>query len=153
MITQILQRYDSFQIAELDDDMVGMCKAFTDWLIELSDQLGQENIPSVEPPDAFYKLNPHQPKMELRRNYRRFLSFAVRRQDESLSISEKLTNIYIAVIAGMYIFHMPVDKMIERSKTLKELSREDAKKMLLEDKMSPNWLKEPSGKDFSAIML
>jgi hypothetical protein len=28
-----------------------------------------------------------------------------------------------------------------------------AEKVLLDDSMSPNWLKEPSGKDFTAIML
>jgi hypothetical protein len=33
------------------------------------------------------------------------------------------------------------------------IDRETAKEALLNDNMSPNWLKEPSGKDFTAIML
>lgn len=153
MIDEILDRYNNLQIAELDDDMIGMCKAFVDFLIELRDRIGEDNIPQAEAPDNFYKLSPHQPKMELRKNYRKFLSFAVRRQEEDLDLSTKLINIYVAVLAGVYLFHMPVDKMIERSKTMKEMTREEAKKMLLDDKMSENWIKEPSGKDFTAIML
>jgi hypothetical protein len=57
------------------------------------------------------------------------------------------------VLMATYIYHMPTEKMVEASLQDKEFTREESKEMLLADNMSPNWLKEPSGKDFTAIML
>jgi hypothetical protein len=48
---------------------------------------------------------------------------------------------------------MPTEKMVVRSKEPTEITREESQEMLLNDNMSPNWLKEPSGKDFTATML
>ena len=48
---------------------------------------------------------------------------------------------------------MPSEKMAALSLSNEEFTRDMAQALLLEDNMSPNWLKDPSGKDFTAIML
>lgn len=150
MKEHIVKAFDDFQIADLDDDMVGMCKALVDWLHLLRSELGNE-IPSLEPPDRFYKLHPHQPRMELRKNLRNMLAYAVKGQVEE-DDSVKLKNIFVAVVVATYIYHMPTQRMLDVSLQHK-ISREEAEEILLSDDMSPNWIKEPSGKDFTAIML
>lgn len=148
----ILQRYDNIQIADLDDDIIGLCKAFIEFLQEVRALVPNAEYPNPSPPEKFYKLSPHFPKMEQRKNYRKFLSYAVRRQQEE-NENVKLLNMYAGVLAGMYIYHMPVEEMIKLSELSEEISRKQIETILLDDKMSPNWIKEPSGKDFSAIML
>lgn len=151
MNEKIVQCFNNFQIADLDDDMVGMCKAIVDWMVEIRTQIDPSKLPAPDQPFNFYKMDPHQPKMELRKNYRKLLAHAVKYQKET-DEEIKLINIYVSVQAGMYLYHMPVQKMIELSE-VGETTREVAKETLLADNMSPNWLKEPSGKDFTAIML
>jgi hypothetical protein len=46
---------------------------------------------------------------------------------------------------------MPSQVMYDIALSDKEFTREDSKQLLLDDTMSPNWLKEPSGRDFTAI--
>lgn len=65
----------------------------------------------------------------------------------------KIINIYVVTLAASYIYHMPTDKMVALALDKGEFTRDKAQVLLLEDNMSPNWLKEPSGKDFTAIML
>ena len=152
MTENIIKAFDAFQIADLDDDMVGMGKALVDWIKVLRAEIPNEEFPQIEPPENFYKLDPHQPRMELRKNLRKMLAHAVKYQEET-DFATKVKNIYVAILAGTYIYHMPTEKIVEASLGSSEFTREDSSKMLLEDNMSPNWLKEPSGKDFSAIML
>ena len=153
MNEKILQCFDTFQITDLDDDMIGMCQSFVDFMKEIRRQIPNEEFPEAEPPHNFYKLQPHQPKMELRKNYRKMLAYSVKHQQES-NETIKLLNLYVALLAGTYLYHMPTVKMVEESKELNnDFTREDSEKMLLDDDMSPNWIKEPSGKDFTAIML
>jgi len=151
MNEKILDLYNKFQIADLDDDMVGMCKALVDWMAEIEQQVDPYKLPAPEAPENFYKLDPHQPKMELRKNYRKILAYAVRYQKETEE-EIKLINLYVTIQAGMYLYFMPAEKMYAVSRG-GEITREVAKELLLADNMSPNWLKEPSGKDFTAIML
>jgi hypothetical protein len=151
MNEKIIQAFDTFQIADLDDDMVGMCKALVDWMVEIRSQIDPSLLPVAEAPFNFYKMDPHQPKMELRKNYRKMLAHAVKYQKEE-DEEVKLINIYVTILAGTYLYHMPTEKMVEQS-TTGIIDRETAKEILLSDNMSPNWLKEPSGKDFTAIML
>jgi len=148
----IKKSFDNFQIADLDDDMVGMCKSLVDWIKLLRKKIDLENIPLVEPPVSFFKLNPHQPKMEIRKNLRKFLAYVVYKQPES-NLQLKMQNLYVAVIAATYVYHMPTEKMVEASLSKVRFTRDNAKEMLLNDNMSSNWLKEPSGRDFTAIML
>ena len=151
MNEKIIQLFNNLQIADLDDDMIGICKAFVDFMAEIKNIVGEDNLPVTEKPNNFYKLQPHLPRMELRTNYRKFLGYAVKRQEED-DEQVKLINIHVALQAGMCVYHMPVEKMIELSNQ-GELTRELALETLLNDDMSPNWIKEPSGRDFSAIML
>jgi hypothetical protein len=151
MNDNIIKAFNDFQIADLDDDMVGMCKSLVDWMIEIERQVGSSKLPEPEAPYNFYKMHPHQPRMEIRKNYRKFLAHAVKHQKEDEE--SKMINLYVAIQVGAYLYHMPTEKMIVRSKQSKEMTREESQKMLLNDNMSPNWLKEPSGKDFTAIML
>lgn len=152
MKENIIKAFDQFQIAELDHDMIGICKSFVDWLKLLRQQI-VGSIPTNEPPNNFYKLDPHLPRMELRDNVRRFLAVATKGQNKDIEIDIQLQNLYVAVLAATYAYHMPTDKIIEASDQDKEVSRKECEEMLLANNMSPNWIKEPSGKDFSAIML
>lgn len=151
MNERIIECFDNFQIADLDDDMVGMCKAFVDWMVEIRQQVDETKLPKPEPPSKFHKLDPHQPRMEMRKNYRKACAHAVKYQQEK-NTEIQLINIYVTILAGLYIYHMPVEKMVELSQS-SSIDRDVAKETLLEDNMSPNWLKEPSGRDFTAIML
>jgi hypothetical protein len=146
-----IECFNNFQIADLDDDMVGMCKAMVDWMVEIRSQVDPSSLPAPEAPFNFYKMDPHQPKMELRKNYRKLLAHACKYQTEE-DEETKLLNIYVTILAGTYIYHMPVEKMVELSAS-GTIDRDTSKDILLNDNMSPNWLKEPSGKDFTAIML
>ena len=152
MNESIIKAFNDFQIADLDNDMVGMCKAMVDWVKVLRAEIPDEEFPAIEPPEKFYKMDPHQPRMELRKNLRKMLAHSVKYQSEE-DIVTKIKNVYVAVLAATYIYHMPTEKMVEVSKNPNEFTRNDAEKLLLEDNMSPNWLQEPSGKDFTAIML
>ena len=147
----IIEAFNNFQIADLDDDMVGMCKAFVDWIQVIRQELGEDTLPEFEPLENFYKLDPHQPRMELRKNLRSSLNFAVKHQQEE-DYNIKLKNLFMVIVSGTYIYHMPTFELIKAGKEDKEFTREDSKAMLLADNMSPNWLKEPSGRDFTAIM-
>ena len=152
MNENIIKAFNDFQIADLDDDMVGMYKALVDWIKVLRVEAPQVTFPDAEVPEKFYKMDPHQPKMELRKNMRKMMSHAVKYQEEG-DTETKIINIYIVILAATYIYHMPTDKMIAAAIDNKEFTRDKAQALLLEDNMSPNWLKDPSGKDFTAIML
>lgn len=147
----IIEAFNNFQIADLDDDMVGMCKALVDWIRVIRQELGEDTLPDVEPLENFYKLDPHQPRMELRKNLRSSFGYVVKHQKEE-DYHTKLKNLYMVVVTATYIYHMPTFEIIKAGKEDKEFTREDSKDMLLADNMSPNWLKEPSGRDFTAIM-
>lgn len=152
MKESVINAFNAFQIADLDDDMVGICKAYVDLIQTLRNELSGEELPEPGVLENFYKLDPHLPRMELRRSYRDSLGYAVKRQEDE-DINIVLKNIFIAVIAGTYAYHMPTEKIIEAGLQDKEFSRDEIKDILLADNMSPNWIKEPSGKDFTAIMI
>ena len=153
MNEKIIKCFDTFQITDLDDDMIGMCQSFVDFMKEIRRQIPDEEFPKAEAPHNFYKLQPHQPKMELRKNYRKMLAYSVKHQQET-DETIKLLNLYVALLVGTYLYHMPSEKITEASKQLDYVfTRSDSEKMLLDDDMSPNWIKEPSEKDFTAIML
>lgn len=152
MNRDILDAFDAFQVADLDDDMVGMCKALVDWMKVIRAQVPVKLLPEAEPPERFYKLNPHQPKMELRKSLRKMMAHACKYQEEEDELIRTL-NVYVVVLAATYLYHMPTEQLVKASESDSEFTREMAQAMLLDDSMSPNWLKEPSGKDFTAIML
>jgi hypothetical protein len=152
MRQNILDAFVTFQITDLDDDMVGMCKALVDWMKVIRAEFPDESLPAATPPDRFYKMNPHQPKMELRKNLRKMMAHACKYQqdpDETVQI----LNVYVVILAATYLYHMPTEQMVDAAKQSSVFTRDAAQQMLLDDEMSPNWLKEPSGKDFTAIML
>jgi len=152
MNKDILDSFDTFQVTDLDDDMAGMCKALVDWMKLIRTLVPANLLPAAEPPERFYKLNPHQPKMELRKNLRKMMAHACKYQEEEDELI-KVMNVYVVVLAAIYMYHMPADHLVKASESDSEFTREMAEKVLLDDSMSPNWLKEPSGKDFTAIML
>lgn len=152
MNDNIIAAFNNFQIADLDDDMIGMYKALVDWLRVIRSELPNGEFPDEKAPDNYYKLDPHQPRMELRINTRKFLAYATKFQEET-DEEIKLINLYTAVLATAYIYHMPAKKLEEDGKSTGEYTRAEAEKRLLTDNMSPNWIKEPSLRDFTAIML
>lgn len=151
-MNNILEAFNRFQIADLDDDMVGMCVELVNWLKVCRSNFPNNNFSQPVTPETFYKLDPHQPRMELRKNLRKMMAHAVKYQKEDDELT-KTQNIFTVVLTATYIYHMPTDKMFEASLSSSEFTRDLAKEMLLNDNMSPNWLKEPSERDFSAIML
>ena len=153
MNDNIIKAFNDFQIADLDDDMVGMCKTLVDWMKVLRAETPQSIFPDAVAPPGFFKLDPHQPKMELRKTLRKMLSHAVKYQDDDIDNDTKIINIYVVILAATYIYHMPSVKMAALSLSKDEFTRDAAKEVLLNDDMSPNWLKDPSGRDFTAIML
>jgi lipid II:glycine glycyltransferase (peptidoglycan interpeptide bridge formation enzyme) len=80
------------------------------------------------------------------------MAHACKYQEEEDELIRTL-NVYVVVLAATYLYHMPTEQLVKASESDSEFTREMAQAMLLEDSMSPNWLKEPSGKDFTAIML
>jgi hypothetical protein len=152
MNDNIIKAFNDFQIADLDDDMVGMCKSLVDWMKVLRAEAPQVTFPVTEAPANFYKLDPHQPRMELRKNMRKMMAHAIKYQSD-VDDETKINNIYVVTLAASFIYHMPTDKMVAAALDNEEFTRDKAQVLLLENNMSPNWLKEPSGRDFSAIML
>lgn len=152
MNENIISCLKAFQYADYDDDLIGICKSIVDFLKEIRRQIPNEDFPDDEKPTNFYKLEPHHPRTDLRQNFRDLIRYTVHKQ-EDLDDTIKLLNIYIGLLAGIYVYHMPADKMIQEGKKIdKEFTRKEAMLMLLEDNMSPNWIKEPSGRDFSIFM-
>jgi hypothetical protein len=149
----IIDQFINFQQAHCDNDLIGMCKSTIEWLSIISSEIPEDELPITEAPKNFYKLDPHFPYIKLRSNTVEMLAHFTRYNSEN-NLSIKLKSLYVAVVAMTYVFHMPTEKILEASKTFqREFSREQAKEILLADNMSPNWIKEPSGTDFSSIML
>jgi hypothetical protein len=151
MNESILKAHDAFQITEFDDDMVGICMSLINLMAEVRKLVDTDKIPALEEPTKFYKLDPHLPRVDLRTSYRKMCAYAVKHQDED-DEEIKLINIYVAAMTGLYIYHMPAEKMVELA-AAGTVDREVAKQTLLDGDMSPNWLKEPSGNDYSVFML
>lgn len=152
MKESVINSYNKFQIADFDNDLVGMCKAMVDWIQVIRKELDGDSLPETEPLENFYKLDPHHPRYELRKNLRKFLLYAVKQQEET-DLNIKLKNIYVAIVSATYVYHMPSDLIIKAGMEDKEFTREDSRTMLLNDNMSPNWLKEPSDTDYTEILL
>lgn len=141
MNQNILDAFDNYQIADLNYDVVGICKSLIDWLKILNVELDKDTMFDLEKPENFFKLDPHIPRSDLRTNTRQFLALATKNQKENVEYIKKIKNLYVSVVAAAYVYHLPTDKIIEMSKKNVEYSREDVQKMLLEDNMSPNWIK------------
>lgn len=154
MKDQIINTCNNFLIADLDNDMVGMCKALVDFLKLLRSHIPEDEIPEILTPFNFYKLDPHLPRMEVRVNCREFLATTVKysNYDEKDGI-QKLKNLFVLVNTITYFYHMPSEKILELSKNAEIFTRDDSQKILLDDNMSPNWLKEPSCQDFSMCLI
>lgn len=152
MNEKIISCYNNFQIADFDDDMVGICKAIVDFIKTLRNEIRGEDFEKQDPLNNYHKLDPHLPRLDLRWNIRSGLSVTVKAEVD-LEYDIKVRNLYVILLSILYFYHISVDKVIEASLKNEEFTREDSKKLLLSDNMSPNWLKEPSGKDFSGVML
>jgi hypothetical protein len=151
MNESIVKAFDEFQIAELDDDMVGIATTLINCISEVRKHVDPALLPPNEAPTNFYKLDPHLPRLPLRDGYRKMCAYAVKKQEE-VDDETKLINVYVALLTGFYIYHMPADKMVELA-AAGPVDRNTAKQALLDDNMSENWIKEPSGIDFKAFML
>ena len=53
MNENIIKAFNDFQIADLDDDMVGMCKALVDWMKVLRAEASQATFPNAQAPKNF----------------------------------------------------------------------------------------------------
>lgn len=155
MNEKIKAAYDSFQIADFDNDMIGILKSLVDFIKVLRHEIPNYTLPEENtPPNFFIKLEPHLPRMDLRVNIRTGLEGVMKlKYEDTVDYVTHIKNIYVVILAIAYFYHMPIDKMIEESKKIEEFTREQSKNILLEDKMSPNWVQEPSGRDYSGIMV
>jgi hypothetical protein len=144
--------YVDFQIADHDDDLIEICVRAVNILKwgfqEALD--GDFNPAQNEWPHRFFKLQPHFPSMKNRKACRNALDYAMKLEEEH---EVKVVNIMTTIIAITYVYHLPTAGLYEAAKNNIEFGRKEAEQMLLEDKMSSNWIKEPSNRDFSAIIL
>lgn len=139
----------TFQIRDFDDDIVGICQSLVCWMREINRQALEHGYELSKPvtPEKFFKMQPHFPKMQYRKNLRKIIVMALREEGNEIC----LKNLFTALLAATYVYHMPSVKMYELAMNDLEFTRDDSKKLLLDDTMSPNWLKEPSNRDFSAL--
>lgn len=139
----------TFQITDFDDDIVGICHSLVHWMREVNRQAQEHGyeISKPETPERFFKMQPHFPSMKYRKNLRIVIAMALREEDDEVCIR----NLFTSLLAATYIYHMPSEKMYNIALSDVEFNREDSKTLLLDDTMSPNWLKEPSDRDFSAL--
>lgn len=146
---KLIEDHNNFQFTDFDDDLVGMCHNLVHWMRAVSKQAQEHNLalPMPETPDKFFKMQPHFPKMQYRKNLRKVIVMALREENDEVC----LINLFTALLAATYIYHMPSEKMYEIALSDAEFNREDSKNLLLDDTMSPNWLKEPSDRDFTAL--
>lgn len=146
---KLKEDHNNFQFTDFDDDIVGMCHRLVHWMREVNNQAqahGYE-LSKPETPEKFFKMQPHFPKMQYRKNLRKVIVMALREDSDEVC----LKNLFTALLAATHIYHMPSEKMYEIALSDVEFTREDSKKLLLDDTMSPNWLKEPSDRDFTAL--
>jgi hypothetical protein len=146
---KLKEMHVNWQITDFDDDIVGICYELVHWMREVNKQAQALNaqLSPPEDPEKFFKLQPHFPKMQYRKNLRKVIVMALREEDDSLCLS----NLFTSLLAAAYVYHMPSQAMYELALNDKEFTREDSKQLLLDDTMSTNWLKEPSGRDFTAL--
>jgi hypothetical protein len=141
----------SFQDADFDDDLVSLGKSLIDimrWCHGEAKSAGFELSPT-EVPERFHKMQPHFPAMKYRKAARPALAEACKIEDPELRVH----NVHVVALAICYIYHLPVDVLRTLAETEEDTPREKVKQVLLDDDMSPNWLKDPSGRDFSALHL
>lgn len=142
---------NAFLVAELDNDIIGICKSIVDFMQEIRKLVDPENLETPEDPKDFFKIDPHLPRNELRERFRNTLKFLVLTED--MDEQTRLLNLYVFLLAASYFYNFPIKEMINRSEDYSFFFRNESLEMLLNDKMSPNWITEPSGKDFSKYLI
>jgi hypothetical protein len=140
-----------FQDTDYDDDIIGIMLSLVNldkWCREGAIEL---SIALEEPkePEKFHKMQPHFPSMKYRKTIRKILAGVCKEQDKALLIQ----NLHATVMAISYTYHMPTEVIIEMARRDSDVTRDEVLKALLDDGMSTNLPKEPSGKDFSALYL
>jgi hypothetical protein len=149
----ILESYKLFQQADYDEDLIGMCCAVIRWLDKIATEMKNCNVEIDEfEPLQIQKLQPHFPSSDLRKNLRLSLARFMRSEEENEKVY--LQNALNAVLIASYIYHFPTEKLYRIAVDDKKvLTRDEVKQILLSDDMSPNWIKEPSDVDYSALFL
>jgi hypothetical protein len=152
MNNQLRDLYVDFQIADFDDDLIAICVRTVNILKwGFQEALEGEFEPAQnEWPSRFFKLQPHFPSMKNRKSCRQALDYAMKLEEAH---EVKVVNIMTTMIAITYVYHLPTAGLYEAAKNNMQFCRKEAELMLIEDKMSSNWIKEPSHRDFSAIIL
>ena len=144
--------YHKFQVSDFDNDLVGLFIDGVVWLREIVKECKEKNIELeeiVEPP-IYHKLPPSYPLMDVRVNCRDI--FRLNFQYD-LEHDVFLANSYVGMFATFYMYNFPVEKAKELILNEEELSRESVLKILVDDGMSMNIHKEPSGETFPKLMI
>jgi hypothetical protein len=139
-----------FQDTDYDDDIIGIMLALVNlekWCQEEAVELDL-NLEDPKDPDRFHKMQPHFPAMKYRKTARQVLAGVCKEEDKGLLVH----NLHATVLAIAYIYHMPVAVMVKMAMR-GDVTREQVLQALLDDGMSTNLPKDPSGKDFSALYL
>jgi hypothetical protein len=140
-----------FQDADYDDDIVGIMLSLVNLEKWCQEEEAAEPLLVLEDPkdpERFHKMQPHFPAMKYRKTARQVLAGVCKEEDKGLLVH----NLHATVLAIAYIYHMPVAVMVEMAKS-GDVTREQVLQALLDDGMSTNLPKDPSGKDFSALYL
>lgn len=155
MNQDILNACNNYLISDYDNDLVGMCKHTVDLLKLLKLKLKDENLPECIPPERFYKLEPHLPRMILRANFREFFVKSIKYEKYKTNNDENqdIKNLIALVYTIAFVYHMPLNEMIKILEDKNEFTRKLAFEMLLKDNMSPNLFQEPSGNEYTHGLL
>lgn len=139
------------QHADYDDDLIGICTTITETLKYYKNKSKEFNIKLEEPKEPFnyIKMNPFVAQMKYRKNIRKVLSIASKEQNEIIRIQ----NVYIVLLATLYIYHFPIQELINLIDSNKDINRNIIQDILLKDGMSENWIKEPTDKDFTKLYM
>jgi hypothetical protein len=139
-----------FQDTDYDDDIIGIMLALVNLEKWCQDEAAELDLNLEDPkdPDRFHKMQPHFPAMKYRKTARQVLAGVCKEGDKELLVH----NLHATVLAIAYIYHMPVAVMVEMARR-GDVTREQVLQALLDDGMSTNLPKDPSGKDFSALYL
>ena len=138
MKSNIINIHNKLYESQKYDNIVNICKHLVELLREVSIQLSDDELPEISAPNGYYKHPPHITRDSPRLSFREILNKAVNKETDDLKL--KLSNIYVVVITGMYVYHMPVNELINLAESSKEITEDIIKEILLNDGMSPNWI-------------
>lgn len=135
----VIAHFEEYEKADHQNDLVGMCQALVNIISIAIEYNSDLNAVFNDYPRNYYKLDPHLPDIDKRdAALKSFKSFVFSIDDLTDVTIQNLYN--ICVVVGL-IYHMPINSMISEASNAQKTTREKIQQILLDDNMSPNWIK------------